>query len=140
MNTVKGLDSFSCDFRRPTHSDGLRHSNIKVSRLINEPSGSHFVRFGRVDEVKTKEIFLITGDYMKAVSVIRRIRNQPAIFQHDPVSGLIPGKEIIRRAPNDNNDKRAYTDSRVDRKPRNQSGTSNWPTIMKGRKRSLKPF
>ena len=72
-------------FRRPTYFDGLRHSNLKVFRLFNEAPRRHFVRFGRVNEVKTKQIFLLSGAHMKAVTVIRRIRDESAIFQHNPI-------------------------------------------------------
>ena len=72
-------------FRRPTYFDGLRHRNTKIFRLFNEPSRRHFVRFGRVNEIKTKQVFLRAGTHMKAVAVIRRIRDESAIFQHNPI-------------------------------------------------------
>src|ERR1051325_3476763 len=78
---------------------------------------------------------------MKAVAVIRGIRNEPAIFQHHPISGLVPCPKIDRRAPNnENRNERVYTESRVNRKPKNQSSTSNWLMILNSQRPALKLF
>ena len=73
-------------FRCTTYFDGLRHRNIKIFRLFNEASRGHFVRFWRVNEIKAEQVFLSAGNDMKAVTVIRRIRNETAIFHHNPIS------------------------------------------------------
>src|SRR5262249_4122857 len=73
-------------FRRPTYFDGLWHCNIKIFRLFNKESRRHFICFWRVNEIKTKQIFLLAGTYMEAVAIIRRIRDESAIFQHNPFS------------------------------------------------------
>jgi hypothetical protein len=126
--------------RGPTCFDGLRHCNTKIFRLFNEASRRHFICFWRVNEIKTKQIFLLAVTYMKAVAIIRGIRDKSAIFQHNPISRLISCANFDRRAPNNRSDERAYTDSRVDRKPKDQSGTSNWLMILNSWQRSLKPF
>ena len=72
-------------FRRLTYFDGLWHRNTKIFRLFNKPSRRHFVRFGRVNEIKTKQVFLLAGTHMKAVAVIGWIRDKPAIFNYNPI-------------------------------------------------------
>ena len=69
----------------PTYFDGLRHSDRKIFRLFNEPSRRHFVRFGSVNEIEAKQVFLFPGTHMKAVAVVRRIRDESAIFQRNPI-------------------------------------------------------
>ena len=98
--------------RRATDFDGLRHRNIEVFRLFNEPSRRHFVCFGRVNEIKTEQIFLLAGTNMKAVAVIRRIRDKSAIFQHNPIFWVISCANIdSRNRKNGNRDESAYADS-----------------------------
>src|ERR1044071_5562482 len=78
---------------------------------------------------------------MKAVAVVSGIRDEPAIFQYHPISGLVPCPKIDRRAPNnENRNERVYTESRVNRKPKNQSSTSNWLVILNSQKHPLKLF
>src|SRR4029077_14577409 len=110
--------------RHPTYFDGLRHRNTKVFRLFNKPARRHFVRFGRVNEIKTKQVFLRTHTHMKAVAVIRRIRNEPAIFQHNPIFWVISCAKIDSRAPKNNNrNESAYAESRENRRGKNQTAT-----------------
>ncbi len=114
-------------FRRPTYFDGLWHRNTKIFRLFNKPSRRHFVRFGRVNEIKTKQVFLLTGAHMKAVAVIGWVCNETAILQNNPIfRSAASGHMDSRGAKNSDGDDRAYTDSREDRKAKDQSGTSNW--------------
>src|SRR5262245_59660444 len=117
-------------FGGPTYFDGLRHCNIKIFRLFNEASRRHFICFWRVNEIKTKQIFLLAGTYMEAVAIIRRIRDESAIFQHNPISRLISCANFDRRAPNNSSNERPYTESRKNRKSKDQSSTSNWVMIL----------
>src|SRR5438874_5700816 len=72
-------------FRRTPYFDVLRHSNTKKLRLFVEPSWRYFVRFGRVNEVQAKRVYLFTSTHMKAVAIISRVRDESAIFQHNPI-------------------------------------------------------
>jgi hypothetical protein len=86
-------------FRGLSYFDGLRHSNREVFRLFNEAPRIHCVRFGRINEIKPKEIFLVADTHVKAVAVIRRIRDQPAIFQHNPSFGFAACSSVDSRDP-----------------------------------------
>jgi hypothetical protein len=132
VNTVNGADNFSDElFRRLAYLDGLRHSETKVFCLLDEASGCQRIRLGRVNKVQSKQVFLLTSTHVKAVAVVRWIRYQSAIFQHNPIFRSILCAKVNRRARNDNNrNERAYTNSRQDRKAKDQSGTSNWLMIL----------
>jgi hypothetical protein len=61
---------------------------------------------------------------MKAVAVIGRICNETAILQNNPVfRSVASGNMDCRGAKNSNGDERAYTDSREDRKTKDQTAT-----------------
>src|SRR5215211_4682821 len=114
-------------FRRPTNFNGLRHRNTEIFRLFNKPSRRHFVRFGRVNEIKTKQVFLLADTHMKAVAVIGWVCNETAILQNNPMFGSVTSRNMdCGAANNSNGDDRSQTDSREDRKAKDQSATSNW--------------
>src|SRR5262249_40314777 len=93
-----------------TYFDGLRHRNIEILRLFNKASRRHFVRFRRVNEIKTKQVFLSAGTHMEAVAIIRPIQDEPALFQDNPISALVSRAKIDSRAPNNNSsNERGYT-------------------------------
>src|SRR5207249_7447656 len=99
---------------------------LKIFRLINQSSRSHFICFGRIDEIEPKEVLVRAGTHMKTVAVIRRIRNQLAIFQDNPLFRSASCGNIDGRGPkNSSANQRAYTDSREDRKIKGQTFTSN---------------
>ena len=87
VKTVNGAEqSLSHElFGCLAYFDGLRHSDSEVFRLFNEAPWNHCVRFGCVNEVEAKQVFLISGAHMKAVTVIGGVRDQSAIFQHNPI-------------------------------------------------------
>src|SRR5436190_13628906 len=109
-------------FRRPTYFDGLRHRNTKIFRLFNKPSRRHFVCFGRVNKIKTKQVFLLADTHMKAVAVICWVCNEMAIVQNNPIFRFAAsGHMDSRGAKNSDGGDRAYTDSREDRNTKDQS-------------------
>src|SRR5690349_25113179 len=71
-------------FGRSPGFDRLRHTYPKILCLFDEAPGSERICFGRVSEIKAKEVFFIADAHMEAVAIIRRIRNKPAIFQDHP--------------------------------------------------------
>ena len=108
------INEFLCS---STYFDCLRHGNAKVFRLLNEAPRRHLVRFGRVNEIETKKVFLLARTYMKAVAVVRRVGDEPAILQYNPLSGSIARAKADRTGAKDTkSNERAYADSREDRR------------------------
>ena len=91
-------------FRRATYFYGLGHSNLKVVRLVNEPSRCHFVSFGGVDEIKPKQVFLLAGTHVKAVAVIGWICNETAILQNNPIFRPVASGDMDNRGAKNSND------------------------------------
>ena len=61
---------------------------------------------------------------MKAVAVIGWVCNETAILQNNPIfRSVASGNMDSRGAKNSNRDERAYTDSREDRKAKDQTAT-----------------
>jgi hypothetical protein len=118
----------ACEFLcRLPYFDGLRHSNIKIFRLFDEASRRHFVCFGRVNEIKTKQVFLIPSTHVKAVAIIRRVRDQPTILQHNPIFGSIAGGNIANGRPNNGGaDDRSSGETQRNRRANDQMATSKW--------------
>ena len=113
-------------FRCATHLDGLGNGGRKIFRLFNQAFWTHFICFGRIDEIEPKEVLVRAGTHMKTVAVIRRIRNQLAIFQHNPLFRSVSRITVDRCGPKKSDaNERAYTGSRENRKIKGQSGTSN---------------
>ena len=56
---------------------------VNAHDALNLPACS--VCFRHVNEIKTKQVLLLAGTHVKALAVIRRIRNESAIFQHNPI-------------------------------------------------------
>src|SRR5919109_1077603 len=95
-----------------TYFDGLGHGDRKIFCLINQASRSHFVRFGRIHEIQPKEVSFRTDAHMKTVAVIRRVRDQSAIFQNNPLLRFASPRNVDSCGPkNSNANERAYTDS-----------------------------
>jgi hypothetical protein len=64
---------------------------------------------------------------MKAVAVIRGIYDETAILKNNPIFRAVAAGNVDNCGPkNSNGNDCAYTNSREDRKPKDQSGTSNW--------------
>ena len=115
-------------FRRPTYFDGLRHSDTKIFRLFNEPSRRHFVSFRRINEVKSKQVFLVTRTHMKTVAVVRWVRDESAIFQ--ALSNLLIDLVREDRQPRSQRTTTAMsaltpTREKIEKR-RDQTATSNW--------------
>ncbi len=83
------------------------------------------VRFGRVNEIKTKQVFLLAGTHMKAVAIIGRVRDESAIFQAQsiPLIDLVREDQHDAAPKNNNGDERAYAHSRENRRGMNQTAT-----------------
>jgi len=87
VNKVNGSDSFSrvnSFAARPT-SMACGYTDRKIFRLFNQASRIHFVRFGRLNQIEAKDVFLRACADMKTVAVIRWIRDELAIFKRGPI-------------------------------------------------------
>src|SRR5262249_60728174 len=85
--------------------DGLRHSDPKIFRLLNEAYRGHFVGFRRINHVEAEDVFVRANAHMKTVAVICRIQNEPTIRKDNPVSGLIARGKVGRYAAEKSRDK-----------------------------------
>src|ERR1041385_66644 len=86
-------------FCSATNFDRLPDSDPKVFRLINEASRNHFIGLGGIDHIQAKEIFLLANAYVKAVAVIRRVRNESAVLKYDPLLRCFASAKIDSSNP-----------------------------------------
>jgi hypothetical protein len=97
-------------------------------RLLNQTRWIHCVRFGRVNEIEGKDVFVCAGADVKTIPVIRRIQNEATILKDNPITA---STEIDDRDANKHNDdRRAADESERKQRPGNQTGTSNWLIIL----------
>src|SRR5215472_4391349 len=87
-------------FGRSTYFDGLRHRDAEICPLVHEALRSQFICFRRVNEVEAENVFLRTRAHVKTVAVIRRVQNETAIPQYNPVFKSFVCANIDRRDPN----------------------------------------
>ena len=106
VNTVNGWESFSRvkAFAVSSYFDCLRHSDPKIFCLLDQSRGGQRIRFRRVDQIKAKNVFLVTSARMKAIAVIRRVHNKSAILKNDPFPVSVACFEIDRRGQKNEDD------------------------------------
>src|SRR5438477_2051095 len=93
---------------RSPHRDCLRHSNAEILRLLDQARGSHFVCFRRINHVEAEDVFVRANAHVKAVAVVRRVRDLSAIVQHNPVFRFRASTKFDSLDPNDG--KNSYYD------------------------------
>ena len=74
--------------------DGLRDGQLKASRLLDQARRISGVDFRRIDQIQPKNILLLARAHVKAVAIIRRVRNQATILEASPI---LPGAQTENR-------------------------------------------
>ena len=114
-------------FRRLAHFDGLWDGDAKIFGLFGEARRSHFVCLGRINHVETEDIFSFACAHMKAVAVIRRVGDESAIVQHNPVFRSVTCANVDSRGPkNGDTNQCGSGESQRGERAKDQGGTSNW--------------
>src|SRR5947209_7685827 len=96
VNTVNGSDNFA-------RVNSLAASRILRSLFLNQAARLPFVRFGRINQIKPKDVFVAAKADVKTIAVIRRIRDQSAIVQDDPIFRSVACPNIDSGCPNKSN-------------------------------------
>jgi hypothetical protein len=58
---------------------------MKIPGLVAEPTAKTGVRLGSIDEVETKNVFLLFRPDMETVSVIRPVGKITTVLENDPI-------------------------------------------------------
>ena len=91
-------------FGRFSYFDCLWHSDLKVLCLFNQTPRFCFARFGRVNQIKAKDILGAAGAGVKTIAVVRRIRDEATILENSPLFALGPRAKIDNRQPENSDD------------------------------------
>ncbi|MFL6504460.1 MAG: hypothetical protein ACJ8KC_03475 [Candidatus Udaeobacter sp.] len=110
----------------------MGHADPKVFGLLDQTLWTADApRFRRINKIKSDEIFGVIRPNMEAVAVVAVAWDELTVVERDPIFGSVScAKADSRRAKESNSNKRAYTDSREDRKAKDQTVTSNWLMIL----------